>query len=100
MALIYSVIYLLEQLISTYFDQREMQTQLNGLSILVTLPILKVNNTHSWPEYTDSQVDDCDEQCEAWSMLQTAENNPDIEACLVRCLIPQQCIEVPDMDVG
>lgn len=60
---------------------------------------IEVINTRSWPECADVQLGSCDETCEGDSG-ETAEFSPDVEDCLIRCLIPQQCIEIPEMDIG
>lgn len=58
---------------------------------------IKVLDTGSWPDCTDSQMSDCDASCEIpdGDSL-TAEQ----EACFQSCLIEKQCKEVVEMDVG
>jgi len=58
---------------------------------------IKVLNTRSWPECSDTQISDCDTNCEIPdSDLLTKEQ----EACYQNCLNEKQCKEVMEMDIG
>jgi len=58
---------------------------------------IKVMDTSSWPECTDTQMSSCDTSCETPdSNTLTAEQ----EACFLSCLVGKQCREAIEMDVG
>ena len=58
---------------------------------------IKVLETSSWTECSNTQMSDCDASCEIPdSDSLTAEQ----QACYQNCLIEKQCTEVTEMDVG
>ena len=58
---------------------------------------IKVLDTDSWKECTNSQIDSCDDSCE---MQDSDSLTAEQEACFQNCLIGKQCREVVEMDVG
>ena len=67
-----------------------------GQGVVVDVDI-KVLDTSSWQDCTDTQMSGCDTSCEIPdSDTFTAEQ----EACYQNCLIGQQCREVVEMDIG
>lgn len=64
---------------------------------VVADPNIKVIDTRSWPECTNTQMGACDDSCETPdSDSLTAEQ----DACFQNCLIGKQCREVIEMDTG
>ncbi|PIN73262.1 hypothetical protein COV20_03460 [Candidatus Woesearchaeota archaeon CG10_big_fil_rev_8_21_14_0_10_45_16] len=58
---------------------------------------IKVLDTGSWPECSDSQQSDCDSFCET---PDTDVLTPEQEACFEGCINEKRCKEVVEMDVG
>lgn len=56
---------------------------------------ISVIDTGSWPYCADSQIESCDEECGF-----SGEETPEGEACFLRCLISQKCVEELHMDLG
>ncbi len=67
-----------------------------GQGVVADLNI-KVIDTRSWPDCTDSQMGSCDTSCET---PDSEFLTPEQEACFQNCLIGIQCKEVIEMDVG
>ena len=60
-------------------------------------PEIKVTNTGSWVDCTDTQMGDCDTSCNIPdSDFLTAEQ----ESCFSNCLAVKKCREVVEMDIG
>ena len=58
---------------------------------------IKVLNTRSWPDCSDTQRSDCDGSCE------TPDSDvltPEQENCYLGCIIEKQCKDVVELDVG
>lgn len=60
-------------------------------------PSIKVINTQTWKECSDSEMNTCDETCETPNEDSLTVEE---EACFKDCLIKKQCREVVEMDVG
>lgn len=82
-------------------EDREAVGYKNALRIfgqgVVADPSIKVIDTRSWYDCTDSQMSACDESCEIPDGDSLTAQQ---EACFQNCLIGKQCREVVEMDVG
>ncbi|MBI4152227.1 amidohydrolase family protein [Candidatus Woesearchaeota archaeon] len=58
---------------------------------------IKVFDTSSWQDCTDTQISGCDTSCE---VPDTNTLTAEQEACFLNCLAEKQCKEVVEMDIG